>query len=385
MKTIFTLFLSLMWLISCTSLQKMMDSGDYDSAFKYSASKLRGSKYKETKYVQAFERAYSELQLRSTQKINSWKNNPSISNYTFIIREYKTLQNRQNIVLPLMPLVSKEGYEASFEIRSYDSDINNSELAICGLYYDEAKYLYENGLRHENKASIRDAYAALEKILLYRSNYRDVRQLMVQYHEKGVVKVALDVKNNIAYGYGDWITQDVISMPISRLNSKWYVYDVKSNTGAQTDADYVMVVDINSLNFSPEREFIKELVETKSIPEESKKKEKSERHEDERVHLKTVTAHFIETFREKNAQLAGSLRIYDTHSHQVIHTVPIQIDHNFNGYASAFKGDDRALSQQNKGKLDSYLETFPTNDEMVSALSKNFGDVLLQKMRSSQI
>lgn len=385
MKARFTLLLMVTLLLSCNSLQKMMDNGDYEGAFAYSAAKLKGKKYKDTKYDQAFEKAYGNLQNTSLHQIEVWSRNPTIQNSINILREYQTIQRRQNTVLPLIPLVSKEGYEAQFRIVGFDTEIAKAEDRLCSLYYDEAKSLRAQGSKAENKLLIKDAYFTLGKIAEININYKDVKSLMNEYRELAIINVEVEVKNNLPFMYGDWISQDVKSMSIRSLTNTWYRYQIKTTDTHLTSADYVMVVDINSLEFSPEREFVREYVESKSIAEKSKSYSKKDSIQHETVHYKDIKVNFIETVREKNAHLAGTFRVYDPRKHMVLETFPINVEHQFRGYANAVRGDERALSETNRKKIDHFLEPFPLETEMVAALSKNFTDIIIGKVKSAQI
>ncbi|MEZ4909278.1 MAG: hypothetical protein R2774_00290 [Saprospiraceae bacterium] len=385
MKARFTLFIMVSMLLSCTSLQKMMDNGDYDRAFTYSASKLKGKKYKQTEYVRAFENAFEKLQGTSLHNIEVWNRNITIQNANNILREYQLMQKRQDVVLPLLPLISREGYEAQFAIHSYDGDIMSMENQLCKLYYDEANYLWTSGIKDNDKRLIKNAYFTFEKISGINANFKDVRQLMKECREQAVTNVEVEIKNNLPYKYGDWISQDMKNISLRSLNNSWYQYQIKDSHSHLTSADFVMVVDINSLDFSPEREFVRELVETKSIPEKEKTHSKKESSKTDKVFFNEVKVKFIETIREKNAHLSGTLRVYDPRKHVVLETYPINIEHHFNGYASAINGDERALSDTNRKKLDHFLEPFPMESEMVSALSRNFGDIIIGKVKSAQL
>ncbi len=132
MKKITYLLTAMLLISSCRSIDKMIESGNYDQALRFGVDKLRGEKNKKTKYVRGLERAYHKLNDRDLKEIKSLRLSGNRNNFDRIVDVYKRLEYRQNYVLPLLPLISKDGYLAEIKINSLDYfNMRNIRVLFC--------------------------------------------------------------------------------------------------------------------------------------------------------------------------------------------------------------------------------------------------------------
>ena len=61
--TTFFVFFLLMTFISCTSVEKLVDSGQYDKAIYFSTNKLSGAKVNKAEFVKGLETAFKKQQI----------------------------------------------------------------------------------------------------------------------------------------------------------------------------------------------------------------------------------------------------------------------------------------------------------------------------------
>lgn len=83
--------------------------------------------------------------------------------------------------------------------------------------------------------------------------------------------------------------------------------------------------------------------------------------------------------------MQGRLQIKQKMTEEMISNVPLEVFHEFNGYACKYSGDERALSQATRKKLDGYLEFFPTDYDMAVKLAVVFREALLQQSNKIQL
>ena len=82
----FCVFFLLVTSFSCTSIEKLVDSGQYDKAIYYATNKLSGAKVNKVEYVKGLETAFkkaTEKDMTYIDKMKNWKtneNSPSIPN-----------------------------------------------------------------------------------------------------------------------------------------------------------------------------------------------------------------------------------------------------------------------------------------------------------------
>ncbi|MGB4840601.1 MAG: hypothetical protein WBP08_16475 [Saprospiraceae bacterium] len=381
MKTVFYTFILMVGILSCRSVDKMVEKGEYDKAFDYALSKLQGEKNKKTEYVKAIEKAYFKLNGASLHEID--KLNPLLKpeNWHKALNIYKSLEARQERLEPLLPLVSEDKYKATFDLRNYSEEIKNAEENTCLYYYNNAKSLLSKSERTGNKAFARDAYDEFLKIEPFRINYKDAENLKENALVLGANHIQIDIFNNLSDFHSSTIEQMLLSIPVSRLNDRWHYYYLKSET--RGNIDYFIVMELNDIYFTPERERQNNYIESKEIlVKKDKVKEKRDSGEvwvEKEVYEK-VKADISEIFREKESELHGKISVVNARTKENIKTIPVNVFNNFKGYGCKFIGDERALTAESKKKLDGYCESFPSDFDMADELAVAFRKVLLDEI-----
>jgi len=116
MKTILYTLILLTSFGSCRKLEKMVERGEYNRAIVYATKKLAGKKKKKTKHVKALEEAFVKITKRDTERIAYLNGNQNPENWDIILRLAEDMEYRQERIRPFLPLVSKDGYEAHFDM-----------------------------------------------------------------------------------------------------------------------------------------------------------------------------------------------------------------------------------------------------------------------------
>ena len=120
-------FLLLFVLSSCTSPQKLVESGNYDDAVYLAVKRLSGKKNKKEKYVLALEEAFQKATVRDMRLAERLKREGLPENWPKINDAYRRIRNRQERVAPLLPLISKEGIRADFRFVKVDETQTNQD------------------------------------------------------------------------------------------------------------------------------------------------------------------------------------------------------------------------------------------------------------------
>jgi hypothetical protein len=76
MRTLLYTLIFTLALVSCKSIETMVEKGEYEKAFSHAVDKLAGEKNKKTKYVKGLEKAYIELNSKDLKKLLRWKGAP---------------------------------------------------------------------------------------------------------------------------------------------------------------------------------------------------------------------------------------------------------------------------------------------------------------------
>ena len=131
-----TSFLALLLIITGCGVKQtrsMLTSGDYDGAIQNAVTGLQGNKNAKGKqdYVYLLEEAYAKAKERDLRNIASWFKDTNPNNLEKIFDTYVLLNNRQEMIRPILPLkLIKEGRNASFPFDDYSDQIISSKNAL---------------------------------------------------------------------------------------------------------------------------------------------------------------------------------------------------------------------------------------------------------------
>jgi hypothetical protein len=360
----------------------MVEKGEYDKAFNYAIKKLEGERNKKTEYVKALEKAYFKLQSASIKEIERYNASLKPENWSKVLNVYKNIESRQNRIDALLPLVSEDGYVASFDTKNYHKEIAVAEDNTCNYYYNNAIALMERSEMSKDKILARNAYDELKKIERYKYNFRDSDALKDKALKLGLTTIHVEINNDLRDYHSNDIERALSDLPLSRLDDLWHDYAFVDH---KIKPDYIVVLELRDVSFSPERERVNTYSETTEI---LVKKEKVKEKRDtsfvwvEKEVYEKVRADITEVFREKQSELRGNIRIIDHRTNESINNIPVNVLHNFKGYGCKFVGDERALTQESKNRMDGFLEMFPTDFNMVDDLSNAYKDVVMNEINS---
>ena len=383
MKTFMYMLSITLLLVSCKSVNKMVEKGEYAKAFDYAISKLSGARNKKKEHVMGLEKAYSKLTSTSLKEINRLNGQSRPENWPKIHDLYKGLADRQDRLEPLLPLTSEDGYVASFDMKDYNKELEIAEENMCSYLYNHALNLMAKTERSGDKTHARNAYSDLMQILKYRSSYKDTDRQVEKALDLGTNFVEIRINNDLRDFMSRTIERNIADMSLSRLNSQWTEFRMARN--ADAGADYTVWVDLNNIGFSPERERQNNYTESKEVIVKTEKVKERRDSVDvwvEKQVYERVKADVSEVFREKQSELHGKVRVTDNRTREVIKSVPVNVFHDFKGYGCRYTGDERALTAETKKKLDSNLELFPSDGMMADDLSHAFKDVLMTELKN---
>lgn len=116
MKTGASLFciLSLLFLFSCASINKLIDSGSFDTALKKATRKIIGKKRIQEKHVRAVEEAFSKVMEKDLDLILRLERSNKSADHVEILKLYDRINWRQSQIKALLPVEAKSGYQANF-------------------------------------------------------------------------------------------------------------------------------------------------------------------------------------------------------------------------------------------------------------------------------
>ncbi len=366
---IYTLLL-IMSLFSCRSVQKLVDQGDYDEAIYVAAKRLHGKKNKKTKHVKALEKAFDKVTARDLEYINKLRADLYPERWDEVYEVLAQIDQRQHKVNPFLPLISKDGYVAHFEMVDVSPLLTEAAEGASAFHYAQAELLLDS-IDYDRKGDATRAYAALQKIDRYFHSYQDKERLKEIAHHYGMTRVLLDTHNAADVVMPADLEAELLSINLIDLNSFWTRF--YSQKSAEAPMDFRAIIEIDELDVSPERESESIYVDTRQVQDGfdyvldqngnvAKDTLGNDIREDRFI---DVRAEVYELYREKAAFVKGSLKIIDLNKDQVIDHFPIASEATFNSYASRYSGDERALARRTRDRLRSSPDRFPADEALI--------------------
>jgi hypothetical protein len=384
MKKITFLFLALI-LASCGVKQttNRLTSGDYDGAIESAVRGLRGNKNAKGKqdYVYLLEEAFAKAKERDLRNIETWSQDANPANLEKIFNAYINLNNRQELIRPLLPLkLLNEGRDAIFPMENYSTEIINSKNALSNYLYTSSK----NELKTANKLQARAIVDDLVYLNQINPGFKDVNSLLEEARFKGTDFVHVYTKNETNIMIPVRLQNDLLDFSTYGLNDKWTVYH--SNRQQGITYDFGIILNFREINISPEQIREKEVTQEKQIKDGVKNLVDANGNivrdslgnpikVDKFITVKGTAYQFTQF---KACQVTAKVDYIDFNNNQLINSYPLASEFIFEHIYANYKGDRRAAEDNYYSVFDKRSVPFPTNEQMIY----DTGEDLKQKLKS---
>jgi len=376
------LFLALSSCVGRKQIEKQLNTGNYDQAINNALKKLETNKNAKRKqdYVLMLRDAYYKVVEDNHYRINQLKQDGNPEYYETIYNLYTRLDSRQNSIKSVLPL-QINGKTIKFKFNNYTSDIIDYKSKVSDYKYSQARQL----LSSSDKYNAREAYGLLEDIEYINPNFRDVRSLMDQAHFIGTDFVIVSVINETNQIVPTRLEEELLDFDTYGLNDNfWTLYH--ANASAEINYDYAMQLQLKRINISPEHVYEKEYVRESEIvdgweyvlDENGNVAKDSSGNDIKQDKIVRVLARLSEVQQVKSTQVIGQVVFTDLKQNQVLESFPIDSEFIFENFYGRFRGDRRALSDDDKRLLGNRALPFPTNEQMVYDTNED----LKQKLKS---
>jgi hypothetical protein len=389
--TPFFVFFLLMTFISCTSIEKLVDSGQYDKAIYFSTNKLSGAKVKKVEYVKGLETAFKKATDRDMAFVGKLKNEGNPESWETILSVYATISNRQESIRPLLPLTDENGKKANFLFVNTNDLEKEAKEQTINFLYSSAKDFLQEARSTKDRIPARKAYDALLRLKNYSSRFMDVPQLEREARELGTTKILVNVQNYSQAVFPAGLEDEILRLGFRDLDREWQKFDAYPERNREYDLGITLI--LSNVQVSPGAVSEKSFSEKKEIPdgfqyvldEKGNVKKDTAGNDIKLPKNKVIEAQILEVFQSKSAGLSGRLEVVDLHTKGVRESRDINTVAIFENRAASFKGDERALTEDTKKRLGNRPAVFPTDAVLLLEAARKLRPLVISELRKIRI
>lgn len=362
-------FLLFLTFVSCTSVETLVESGNYEETIRLAQRRLTGKQKKNPKLVAALEEAFNRVTARDMQTAQQIAEGGT-PNWAKVYDIYDNIDRRQQALQPLLPLTDKRGYQADFRFARVNGLMAKAGENAAADYYASGQRALAEG-RAGDKAAARQAYNLFLKTKKYRNNYRDAYALAQEAEALGIVYIAVDMVNQSGGYLPRGFEQELLRVRTTDLDNRWKVYDFTRQNGRSYDYDARII--IQDIAVSPERVAERAYIDEKEVQDgneyvldQNGNVAKDTLGNDiTRPRFVVIRANILEVFQSKSALVTGSFVLYDNNSRRIVDEDRLSAEARFEHYASTFRGDRRALSNNSRRRIGNRPLPFPSDEAMI--------------------
>lgn len=387
----FFVFFLLMASISCTSIEKLVDTGQYDKAIYFSTNKLSGAKVKKVEYVRGLETAFKKATDRDMAYIEKLKNEGNPESWETILSVYATISNRQESIRPLLPLTDENGKKANFLFVNTNDLEKEAKEQTINFLYSSAKDFLQEARSTKDRIPARKAYDALLRLKNYSARFMDVPQLEREARELGTTKILVNVQNYSQAVFPAGLEDEILRLGFRDLDREWQKFDAYPERNREYDLGITLI--LSNVQVSPGSVSEKSFSEKKEIPdgfqylldEKGNVRKDTAGNDIKLPKNKVIEAQILEVFQSKSAGLSGRLEVIDLHTKGVRESRDINAVAIFENRAASFKGDERALTEDTKKRLGNRPAVFPTDAILLLEAARKLRPLVISELRKIRI
>ncbi len=375
-----------LWLAaSCTTPEKLLETGDYDRVLDIAIDRLAGEKNKKPRYVQALAEAFERANAHDLATADALRRDNRPEHWDRIHDLYQRIAYRQSKVAPLLPLADKHGFRPEISFVQTDDLLQQARHNAAAYHYNRALDLLD-AARQGDRFAARDAHHALLSVERYFRDYRDKERLKLEARALGTTHILVQVRNEAPVFLPEYLENDLRRLPVHDLDSRWQQYHTTPT--ANTDYDYEVIIRMTHIEASPalvrEREF-EETCEIEDgfeyILDSRGNVMKDSAGNDLKVPRKVLArARVFEVWQHKAAALQCRVDFYDKRRGQLVESWPIAAEAVFEHHAATFRGDSRALSSQTRARLGNRPMPSPSDEALLLQAAERLKSIIKSRM-----
>ena len=361
-------FICLVLLISsCNSVkrnQKSLASGNYDDVIELAIKKLskdkNGKNSKE--HTLLMKEAFVKVVDKDLERISFLKKENKTESSREIYYLFCDLGKRQERIKPLLPLGN-----TTFKFQDYSDEIIASKKRFGDYLFVKGDYY----LTKNNTLDARVAHQYFSELKEHYSNYSGLNEKLSEARYSGTDFVFVALNNNTGQIIPQNLEEDLLDFNTYGLDDYWTEYH--SRYEASIAYNFGIDLIFRDLLISPERISEKEYKREKTIKDGWKYKLdrngnvlKDSLGNDIKVDVyKLIRATVNYSTQTKNVIVSGQVVYEDLIRQRIMDKHPLSSEFIFENEFAKYRGDKRALTQEDLEFIEYDFLPFPSNEQMV--------------------
>jgi len=377
--------------VSCTSIEKLVETGQYDKAIYYATNKLSGAKVNKVEYVKGLETAFKKATEKDMTYIDKLKNEGNPESWETILSVYNIISDRQEQIRPLLPLSDENGKKANFLFVNTNDLEKEAKEQTINFLYTSAKDLLDEARNTKDRIPARKAYDALLRLKNYSARFLDVPQLEREARELGTTKILINVQNYSQSVLPVGLEDEILRLGFRDLDRDWQKFDAYPEKNRVYDLGITLI--LSNIQVSPGSVNEKSFIEKKEVPdgfqyaldEKGNVKKDTAGYDIKLPKTKWIEAQILEVFQSKSAGLSGRLEVMDLYTKGIKESRDINAVAIFENKAASFKGDEKALTEDTKKRLGNRPAVFPTDAALLLEAARKIRPLVISELRKIRI
>lgn len=357
--------------LSCKSGEKLYNKGRYDEAVNAFVKKLQ-RKPQDATATRMLPDAYKQAQLQREERVNAYLRSNNDLKWESVRNEYRALQGLYNSIHK-SPAALK-----LVQPKDYSDAITGAQENAAETRYDRGMSLLDKG----DKASARQAYEEFSAALKLIPNYRDTKQRKDEAYQLGVINVVvseIEVRSPYyqfsADQFRDYLVRNLQQRNINQF-VQFYDERVARNGNLRPD-EYI---ELRFFDFIVGQTYVDRI--QRDVSKEIIVGTTKDTTGKESNVYKTVTATLYITKKTVVSKGLLDYRITNTSNGQLLRTDRIPGSYTWLNQFGTFRGDERALSDDDKRLIGGQDMPPPPPSDLFMEFTRPIYDVLARDLQT---
>jgi len=358
-------------LLSCKSGEKLYNKGRYDEAVNAFVKKLQ-RKPQDASATRLLPEAYQQAQAAREDRVNAFLRSNNELKWENVRNEYRALQSLYTAIH------SSPAALKLVQPKDYRDAITGAQENAAEIRYNRGMDLLERG----DKASAREAYEEFGAALQLIPNYRDTKQRRDEAYQMGVINVVvseIEVRSSYfqfsADQFRDYLVRNLQQRNINQF-VQFYDERIARNENLRPD-EYI---ELRFFDFVVGQTYVDRI--QRDVSKEIVVGTTKDTTGKETNIYKTVKATLFITKKTVVSKGLLDYRITNTANGQLLRTDRIPGSYTWLNQYGTYKGDERALSDEDKRLMGGVDMAPPPPTELFMEFTRPIYDVLARDLQS---